>query len=413
MGTRTILHSDMNSFYASVEMMLDPSLRGKPVAVCGSTENRHGIVLAKSQLAKKAGVKTGMVNWEARQKCPDLIMVPPQYDQYLKYSKLAHEIYYRFTDQVEPYGMDECWLDVTSSQYQCGSGREIAEQIRTATREELGLTVSVGVSYNKIFAKLGSDYKKPDAVTEFTQENYRELVWPLPASDMIYVGPATEAKLAKYGIRTIGQLAETPPDLLKYWFGVNGLALWRYANGTDQSRVMHKDFVSPVKSVGHGITCTADLENEEEVYKVMFELSQDVGHRLRLHGLAARGVQIWVRANDLSGMQCQCKLPFRSQSPSEITAAGFALFKERYRWDQKVRAVCIRATDLVPKVEEEQLSIFVDTEKRDRREKLDDTIEALRARFGKSAITYAVLMGDLKMPADGRDKVRMPGMMFQ
>lgn len=413
MSDRVILHSDMNSFYASVEMMLDPSLRGKPVAVCGSTESRHGIVLAKSQLAKKAGVKTGMVNWEARQRCPNLIMVPPQYDQYLKYSKLAHEIYYRFTDLVEPYGMDECWLDVTASQYQFGTGREIAEQIRTATREELGLTVSVGVSYNKIFAKLGSDYKKPDAITEFSRENYKEKVWPLPASDMIYVGPATEAKLAKYGIHTIGQLADTPPGLLKDWFGVNGLALWRYANGTDQSRVMQKDFVSPVKSIGHGITCTADLENEEEVYKVMFELSQDVGHRLRLHGLAARGVQIWIRTNELSGMQCQCKLPFRSQSPTEITAAGFSLFKERYRWDQKVRAVCIRATDLVPKSQAEQLSFFIDNTKRDKREKLDDTVEALRARFGKAAITYAVLMGDLKMPCDGRDKVRMPGMMYQ
>ncbi len=175
---------------------------------------------------------------------------------------------------------------------------------------------------------------------------------------------------------------------------------------------MQKDFVSPVKSIGHGITCTADLENEEEVYKVMFELSQDVGHRLRLHGLAARGVQIWIRTNELSGMQCQCKLPFRSQSPTEITAAGFSLFKERYHWDQKVRAVCIRATDLVPKSQAEQLSFFIDNAKRDKREKLDDTVEALRARFGKSAITYAVLMGDLKIPYDGRDKVRMPGMMY-
>ena len=153
---RVILHSDMNSFYASVEMMLDPSLKGKPVAVCGATEERHGIVLAKSDLAKKAGVKTGMVNWEAKQRCPGLIFVPPQYDQYLKYSKLAHEIYYRYTDQVEPFGMDECWLDVTGSSSK-GTGMEIAEKIRTACREELGFTVSIGVSFNKIFAKLGSD----------------------------------------------------------------------------------------------------------------------------------------------------------------------------------------------------------------------------------------------------------------
>ena len=412
MQQRAILHSDMNSFYASVEMMLDPSLRGKAVAVCGSVEDRHGIVLAKSDLAKRAGVKTGMVCWEARQRCPNLTVVPPQYDEYIKYSRLAHEIYFRYTDMVEPFGMDECWLDVTASRYQCGTGMEIAEQIRAATREELGLTVSVGVSFNKIFVKLGSDLKKPDAVTEITPENFREKVWPLAASEMIYVGPATERKLANYGIHTIGQVAETPPELLRSWFGVNGLALWRYANGTDQSRVMHKDFVSPVKSVGHGITCTADLENEEEVFKVMLELSQDVGHRLRVHGLTARGVQLWIRANDLTGIQCQCKLPFRTQLPSELAAAGFKLFKERYHWTQNVRAVCIRAIDLVPKSEEEQLSIFVDNEKRDRRERLEDTIENLRSRFGKGAITYAVLLGDLKMPGDGRDKVKMPGLMY-
>lgn len=412
MEQRTILHSDMNSFYASVEMMLDPSLKGKAVAVCGCVEDRHGIVLAKSQLAKKAGVKTGMVCWEARQRCPDLVVVPPQYDEYIKYSKLAHEIYYRYTDMVEPYGMDACWLDVTASRYQFGSGMEIAEQIRTATREELGLTVSVGVSFNKIYAKLGSDMKKPDAITEITPENYREKVWPLAADEMIYCGPATMRKLTTYGIHTIGEIAATPPEMLRSWFGVNGLALWRYASGTDQSRVMHKDFVSPVKSIGHGITCTADLENEEEVYRVMLELAQDVGHRLRVHGLTARGVQLWIRTSDLAGFQCQCKLPFRTQLPSEITAAGFRLFQERYQWSQPVRAVCIRATDLVPKDDTEQLSIFVDNEKHDRRERLEDTIESLRGRFGKSAITYACLLGDLKMPGDGRDKVRMPGMMY-
>ena len=410
---RAILHSDLNCFYASVETMLDPSLRGKPVAVCGSTEERHGIVLAKSYEAKKCGVKTGMVNWEARQRCRDLIMVPPHYDQYLKYSKLTRAIYERYTDLVEPYGMDECWLDVTASRFQCGDGVQIAEEIRTACREELGLTVSVGVSFNKIFAKLGSDMKKPDATTVITPEDFREKVWPLAASEMIYVGRATEGKLAHFGIHTIGEVAATPPELLRSWFGVNGIALWRYANGCDQSRVMHKDFVSPVKSVGHGITCNADLENEEEVFKVMLELSQDVGHRLRVHGLAAKGVQIWIRANDLSGMQCQCKLPFRTQLPAEITAAGFKLFQERYRWDQKVRAVCIRATDLVPKSEEEQLSMFIDHAKRDKKERLEDAVEELRGRFGKGALTYAVLLGNLKMPVDGRDKVRMPGLMYE
>ena len=308
--------------------------------------------------------------------------------------------------------MDECWLDVSGSGTY-GSGMEIAEKIRTACREELGLTVSIGVSYNKIFAKLGSDLKKPDAITEITKENFKEKVWPLPASDLIYVGRATEAKLARYGIHTIGQLATTSPDTLRYWFGVNGLKLWSFANGTDSSRVCHKDFVSHVKSIGHGITCTADLVNEEEVFKVMLELAQDVGHRLRVHELAARGVQIYIRGNDLGGMQFQCKLPFRTQLPSEIAHYGFRLFQERFHWTTKVRAVCIRAIDLVPQSEVEQLDLFIDTDKRDKRARLEDVVEDIRRRFGKKALTYAVLMGDLKMPDDGRDIVLMPSPMYQ
>lgn len=409
---RAILHSDLNSFYASVEMMLDPSLKGKAVAVCGSTENRHGIVLAKSDLAKKAGVKTGMVNWEARQLCKDLIMVPPQYDQYLKYSKLTRSIYDRYTDLVEPFGMDECWLDVTGSRTQ-GTPMEIAEQIRKSVREELGLTVSIGVSFNKIFAKLGSDMKKPDAITEITQGGFKEKVWPLHCSEMIYCGPATTKKLAMYGIHTIGDVATADPLFLKRLLGVNGLALWSYASGNDQSRVMHRDFVSPVKSVGHGITCTADLEDDDEVFRVMLELSQDVGHRLRVHELAARGVQVYVRGNDLFGSQYQCKLPVRTQLPNEIAAAGFRVFKERYQWGKKVRAVCVRAIDLVPKNDPEQLTIFDNTVRREKRERMEDAVESIRARFGKRAITYAALLGDLKMPCDGRDSVKMPGLMYQ
>lgn len=413
MGDRAILHSDLNSFYASVEMMLDPSLKGKAVAVCGSTEDRHGIVLAKSDLAKKAGVKTGMVNWEARQLCKDLIVVPPQYDQYLKYSKLTQSIYHRYTDQVEPFGMDECWMDVTGSQGVYGDAMTIAENIRSAVRDELGLTVSIGVSFNKIFAKLGSDMKKPDAITQIRREDFMEKVWPLDASEMIYCGRATTAKLAKYGIHTIGELAATDPSLLKQWFGVNGLALWRYANGTDASRVMHKDFVSPVKSVGHGITCVADLVDDEEVHKVILALSQDIGHRLRVYELSARGVQVAVRGNDLFGSQFQCKLPFATQLPSEIAAAASRIFQAKYHWGSKVRAVTVRAIDLVPQNSPNQLSLFVDAQRMERRERLEDAVEELRSRFGKHALTYGSLLGDLKMPDDGRHQVKMPGLMYQ
>ena len=409
MNIRAILHSDANCFYASVETVLEPTLRGKAVAVCGSTEERHGIVLAKSELAKRAGVKTGMANWQAKQCCPNLIIVPPQYDYYLKFSKYLHGIYKRYTDQVEPFGMDECWLDVTDSPKEA---MIIAEEIRQAAKDELGLTVSIGVSFNKIFAKLGSDIKKPDAITQITVEDFKEKVWPLAASELIYVGRATEAKLKRYGVRTVGDLAAIPPETLRHWFGINGIKLWYYANGTDASRVMHKDFVSPVKSIGHGITCTADLENEDEVFRVMLELAQDVGHRLRVHDLAAQGVQVSIRGNELLGSQYQCRLPFRTQLPSELAAAGFKLFKDRYRWGTHVRAVCIRAIELTPKSDAEQLNIFVDTAKRDRRICLEDTIEDLRSRYGKRSITYATLLHDLKMPDDGRDIVKMPGLMY-
>ena len=409
---RAILHSDLNAFYASVEMLLDPSLRGKAVAVCGSTEDRHGIVLAKSELAKKAGVNTGMVSWQARQFCPGLIIVPPQYDQYLKYSKLVHEIYYRYTDLVEPFGMDECWLDVTGSGIY-GSAGEIADEIRQTTKEELGLTVSIGISFSKVFAKLGSDMKKPDAATEIRRGDFKEKIWPLDAAELLYVGRATATKLARYGIHTIGDLAKCAPEFLGCLLGANGVKLWQYAIGLDFSRVMHKDFVSPVKSISHGITCTADLGTPEEVYRVLLELSQDVGHRLRLHELMACDVQVTVRANDLCYSQYQSKLPIRTQLPCEIANAGFQLFTERYHWPTPVRAVTIRGIDLVPQRESEQMSIFVDNAKRDRRIRLEDAVEDIRRRFGKRAISYACLLGDLKIPDDKRELVTMPGLMYQ
>ena len=410
-GGRAILHSDMNCFYASVEMMLDPSLKGKAIAVCGSTESRHGIVLAKSEKAKKAGVKTGMVNWEARRACPGLILVPPQYDQYMKYSALAHEIYYRYTDLVEPFGMDECWIDVSQSGT-VGSPMEIAEQIRAATREELGLTVSVGVSFNKIFAKLGSDMKKPDAITEITPENFKEKVWPLPASDMIYVGRATAAKLDRHGIHTIGDVAGTDPELLRSWFGVNGLKLWTYASGNDVSRVMQKDFVNPIKTIGHGITCTADLNSEEEVYRVMLELSQDIGHRLRVNEMKAKGVQLYVRTNDLFFEEYQAKFEAPTRSPKEIADAARVLFHERYRWFRPVRAVTVRAIGLIPQQVPEQMNLFLDQKKKDKLDKIETAVEEIRQRYGKHSVMNASLLGDIKMPDDGRNLVRMPGLMY-
>ena len=294
-----------------------------------------------------------------------------------------------------------------------GVARAIAENTCRSVKGGLGLTDSIGVSFNRVFAKRGADTKKPDAITEIAPESYKEKIWPLPCSDMIYCGPATTKKLARCGIHTIGNVAACDPVFLKNLLGANGLALWSYANGRDTSRVMHKDFVSPIKSVGHGITCVSDLENEEEVWKVILELSQDIGHRLRLHGLATRTVQIAVRGNDLYGSQFQCKLPIKTQLPSEIAVAAFRCFKDRYSWSTKVRAITVRAIELSPKDSVERLDLFEDCSKRIAKEKVQDAVEEIRGRFGKGAITYACLMGDLKMPTDGRDKVRMPGIMYQ
>ena len=247
---RNILHCDMNNFYASVECMLNPALKEYPVAVCGSVEERHGIVLAKNYKAKAFDVKTGDTVWQAQQKCRDLVIVPPHYEEYIKYSKLARSVYERYTDQVEPYGMDECWLDITGTGSLFGSPVEVANKIRETIKFELGLTISVGVSFNKIFAKLGSDMKKPDAVTVIPKDTFREKIWKLPSADLLGVGRATQRTLDSYGIRTIGALAQTDPEFLRSVLGKNGVALWNYANGNDLSLVAKKDFVSPIKSVG-------------------------------------------------------------------------------------------------------------------------------------------------------------------
>lgn len=411
MNDRVILHSDMNCFYASVEMMLHPELRGKAVAVCGATESRHGIVLAKSELAKRAGIKTGMVNWEAQRLCPGLILIPPHFEQYIKYSKLARDLYLRYTDFVEPYGLDECFLDVSGSTDVYGSGRAIAEDIRKTVKDELGLTVSIGVSFNKVFAKLGSDMKKPDAITEITRENFRDKVWCLPVSDLLYVGRATAAKLARFGVHTIGELAALPPEFLQRQLGVNGLTLHTYANGLDTSRVMDKDFVAPVKSVGHGITCVADLLTEEEVWLVMLELSQDIGHKLREYGLWATGVQITVKDNALEHRQYQAPLHYSSQNPMDIAKLARRIFSDNYDWHLPVRAVTVRAINLIPCRSPEQLNLFDDPVKLERSEKLFDCVEDLRRRFGKHSVGPASLIGYIKMPAYRDHELTLPGLL--
>lgn len=409
---RTILHSDMNSFYASVEIMLHPELRGKPVAVCGSEKERHGIILAKSDPAKKAGVRTGMSNYEARNKCPGLILVPPEYSEYVRFSRCAREIYGRFTDYIEPFGMDECWLDVSASGI-CGDGPSIAEKIRKSIREELGLTVSIGVSWNKIFAKLGSDMKKPDAVTVITQENYRDRVWPLPVGDLLYAGPATVRKLNGIGIKTIGELALSDDKLIRKMFGVNGTKLLSCARGTDESRVMYKDTVIPPKSIGHGVTCMADLETAEEVRRVILELSQEIGHRLREERCMAASVNLTLRSHDLSFAGSQAKLRQPTRSAALIADAAFLIFLMHFSSSGPIRQVTVSVFDLLTEDHAVQTSLFIDQEKAEQLDRAEGAVEEVRARFGRQALFPASLLLEKKIPHDGRDLVRMPNPMYR
>ena len=403
---RTILHCDMNNFYASCECTQDPSLSGKPIAVCGAKEERHGIVLAKNELAKACGVQTGEAIWQAERKCKGLVIVEPHYDLYLRYSKLAREIYAEYTDLIEPMGLDEAWLDVTGSRALFGDGMTIAQTLRRQIREELGLTISVGVSFNKIFAKLGSDLKKPDAVTEIPYHRFREITGNLPVSALFGVGRATTKALNSMGITTVGRLAQTPLSLLQHRFGKNGTTLWLNANGEDRSPVANMDADLPMKTAGHGVTTVRDLENDAEVWRIMLQLTQDLGHRLRSYGKQAYGISISVRGASLATKQWQEKLSFPTQNAGKIAEAAFDLFRRSYLWQEPIRSVTVTAIDLDEISRPVQMDLFTDTAAMERRERLDECVEAIRNRFGATAIHPAILCGDLPTTAgveEGRD----------
>lgn len=406
---RVILHADMNNCYASIEAKLNPKLKGIPLAVCGRREDRHGIVLAKSQEAKLLGVKTGEAIWEAQLKCPDLLIVPPNYDEYLKHSRWARDIYYDYSNQVEPYGIDECWLDVSGSTHLFGKGKDIAEEIRNRIKKELGITVSIGVSFNKIFAKLGSDMKKPDAVTEIPREDFREKIWTLPVEELLGVGRASKKKLNRLMIYTIGDLAKADPDLVKMKLGINGVYLWNYANGRDYSTVTDRDYREPVKSIGRGITTIEDLENNLEVYRVFRELSFGVSKALRDYGYLAGGIQISVKNNELLSRQYQRQILYPSLSSNILAEEAYDLFLERYTWESPIRALTIRAINLIEEKNGSQLNFYEDYSSVIKREKVDDAFFKIRERFGDYSISYAGLMGDIKIPKERNEIVTLPG----
>lgn len=394
---RTILHSDLNNFYASVECLRNPAIREKPVVVVGSKEDRHGIVLAKNMIAKKAGVQTGDVYWQARQKCGlRLVEVQADFPAYLHYSKQARRIYEDYTDRIEAFGIDECWLDVTESLFLFGSGKSIAESIRERMKKEIGLTVSVGVSYNKIFAKLASDMKKPDAVTEITPENYKREVWKLPVGDLLYVGKATEGKLNKIGIRTIGDLAQTKEERLVSLLGKWGSHLYTFANGKDASPVVTVAEEETVKSVGNSLTVYRDLKDEEDVRMVLCLLADSVASRMREAGLRKAGtVHVYARASDLAAYQKQGKLPRATSYANEIASEAFSLFRQAYPWREYVRGLGVSVSDF--RFGAEQLDLFSDFVQIEKRERLNTAIDQLRRKYGNNIIQSAIVYKDPKI----------------
>ena len=389
---RQILHIDCNKFYASVECFLHPELRDKPVAVGGDEESRHGIILTKNEIASKYGLTVGEPIWKAKQKCRNLIIVTPNFPTYIEFSKKVRSILEDYTDLIEPFGLDESWIDVSGDWFK--NGREIGFEIKERVRKEVGITVSVGVSYNKIFAKLGSDYKKPDAITEFSKDNYKDIAWKLPVGDLLMVGRSTERTMKKLGICTIGDLAGAEPSILETYLGKMGLVLHTFANGWDKTPVSVEGYRAPIKSIGNSTTTPRDLVSELDVKIILMALSESVGARLRENGFQCRTVEISIRDNGLYHFTRQCKLDRASNLTEEIARTAFELFQKNYNWEHPIRSLGVRGCDLVSEEMPYQLDLFMDETKREKIKKMDQVVDEIRGRFGYQSIQRAFMYQD-------------------
>jgi len=391
---RQILLSDLNSCYASIEIARRPELRGKPVAVCGSVDHRHGIILAKSAEAKKAGIKTGMVRWQALQFCPNLITVPPNIDLYVQVTDRVREIYSDYSDLRDDFSIDESWIDLTGT---CRAGREgaVANEIKERLKAETGLTASIGLSWNKIFAKIGSDIAGPDSVAEITRDNVKDTVWPLPADTMMGIGRATKRKLSDMGIETIGEVAAAAPELMKRHFGKVGLVLYAFANGLDSAPVRGEGTGPPVKSIGNSTTTMRDMICDEDVRIVLMTLAESVGMRLREHSLKGFVVEISLRTADLHWMSHQRKMKRATDITKEILDVSFELYKEVRMLP--LRSIGLRAATLVDADTPEQLDFFVSQKELDYQRTIDRTVDDIRRRYGFHCIRRGLTGLDEKL----------------
>ena len=386
---RVILHCDCNNFFASVELLKYPELQGKPVAVAGDPEGRHGIILAKNMLAKRFGVQTAETIWQARRKCPDLVLLPPHHDEYEAMSRRVNDIYLSVTDQVEPFSVDESWLDVTGSQRLFGDGKAIADMLRRRVREELGITISVGVSDNKTWAKLGSDYKKPDATTVITRENVAELLYPLPIQDMLFVGHAAAEVLQRHGIMTIGMLAALPQESLVRWLGKQGEGLYAMCHGIDSSPVRRWGEHEAVKSVGNGMTFPHDLTGVEAWKAGLMPLCDSVGSRLRSQHLKCRTITVQIKDPSLKVISRQRTLHASTNLTKVIFREALAILRQCWREDAPIRLLTVTASALCGEDEDDAVQMSFLTEKQPddpRQLRLEQAVDSVRQRFGRDII---------------------------
>lgn len=393
---REILHCDLNNFYATVACRDDPSLKGKAVAVGGSIEERHGIILAKNEIAKSFGVSTGEAIWQAQLKCPSLVVVPPDFKRYTYFSGEVRKIYERYTDLVEPFGIDECWLDVTGSRRLFGNGVEIADRIRQDIIQEQGLTASVGVSFNKIFAKLGSDLKKPNATNVIPYDRFREIVWPLEVNRLLGVGPATEKKLRSLAVFTIGDLANADFEAIRLRLGRNGELLYRFANGEENSAVLKTDFKYRPQSIGRSVTCPKDLTDFDEVYRVLLRLAEEVARELRREDMEAHSVAVHIRDSRLQVKEFMTGVDVPIKTAKRLADEGIKLLKIHYGFEYPLRSVGVRAINLRDYSPEYQLSFFDDRMKVIKQELIERSMDGIRDKYGDSAVVRASLLNDFK-----------------
>lgn len=387
---RIILHSDINCFYASIEHLYRPELNNRPLAVGGDPEKRHGIILTADYLSRKYGVRTGMPLWQAYKLCPDLNVVMPQMDLYREYSEKAHRIYADYTNFIEPYGIDESWLDVSATCRNGEEGRLLACEINRRMKKELGITNSVGISWNKVFAKLGSDYKKPDGITVFMPEQM-DIIRKIPVQDLLYVGKNTCKKLNNIGIYNIGHLADTPENILVSQLGKMGITFKRYAMGLDDDPVNSDDYIRTSKSIGNSTTTAVDLTNNDEVRAVLYDLAERVAYRLKKHHVKGKVLELHIRTEDLRTSNRQCHMEMYTDISDEIAAVAYRLFIDNFKWNTTVRSLGIRINELVDSNEPEQLSLFVNEEEREKHQKMDVTVDSLREKFGKGIIKRGIM----------------------